>query len=190
MPGTGKREFPCILCRKRTKPTERRTLTAELKQLVQKMCVSDPSDEDVLCTACRIKCHVKLKKHIEKKDTAPKDTLFSPQQQGSSSRYARSPPSVTLPLPSSATSHARCFICKRPGPKLIVVPTSERNSVFLHQKILIPYGSRCCSKHIPDGMQVYLRCSETDSRFLTNIKLKQELHRRHFTVFARNCFEI
>ncbi|XP_065923262.1 uncharacterized protein [Magallana gigas] len=151
MPGTGKREFPCILCRKRTKPTERRTLTAELKQLVQKMCVFDPSDEDVLCTACRIKCHVKLKKHIEKKDTAPKDTLFSPQQQGSSSRYARSPPSVTLPLPSSATSHARCFICKRPGPKLIVVPTSERNSVFLHQKILIPYGSRCCSKHIPDG---------------------------------------
>lgn len=151
MPGTGKREFPCILCRKRTKPTERRTLTAELNQLVQKLCVSDPSEKDVLCTACRIKCHVKLKKHIEKKDTATKDRLYSPPQQGNTSRYARSPPSVTLPLPSSATSHARCFICKRPGPKLINVPTSERNSVFLHQKILIPYGSRCCTKHIPDG---------------------------------------
>lgn len=70
------------------------------------MCVSDPSDEDVLCTACRIKCHVKLKKHIEKKDTAPKDTLFHHNKEAlpdtpgvhplSPFRYLRPPPAMPV----------------------------------------------------------------------------------------------
>lgn len=149
MPGTGRREFPCTLCSKRTNETEGRKITAEQKRLVQKLGVSDPSENDVLWSACRIKCHAQLKKKTERKDIATKDGFYSPQ--GNSSRYVRSPPSVNLPLPSTATSHSRCFICRKPGPKLIVVPTSERNSVFLRQKVLIPYGSRCCTKHIPDG---------------------------------------
>ena len=45
---------------------------------------------------------------------------------------------------------AYCCICKRPGPKLVVVPPECKTRVFVHQNILIPAGSRCCPVHIKD----------------------------------------
>ncbi|XP_062581928.1 uncharacterized protein LOC134243712 [Saccostrea cucullata] len=150
MPRTGKRYFHCILCQKRTKPTDRRKITKEQKRILQKHIVS-VTDDDVLCSNCRIKCNKNLKKKTERKEVthAGNDKNFSPPHESiSTSKYVRSPPSVTLPLPSTSTSHSSCFICRKPGPKLVVVPASARNSVFLQRKILIPYGTRCCAKHI------------------------------------------
>lgn len=40
------------------------------------MCVFDLFDEDVFCIVCWIKCYVKFKKYIEKKDIVLKDMLF------------------------------------------------------------------------------------------------------------------
>ena len=41
--------------------------------------------------------------------------------------------------------------CKRPGPKLKVVPASTRFQVFLKCEIIIPAASRCCPNHVDDG---------------------------------------
>ena len=38
----------------------------------------------------------------------------------------RSPPSVTLAIPSTRNSHSYCFVCKKPEPKLIIAPTDAR----------------------------------------------------------------
>ena len=151
MPGTGRRAFYCVLCRKQTNHKERRKVTKEQKQILKKLVVS-VCDDDVLCCNCRIKCHKQFKKGTQIKETQNKtnDKNYSPPRT-SASNNVRSPPSVTLPFPSTSTSHSSCFICKKGGPKLLVVPNSARNSVFLQRKLLIPYGARCCAKHILNG---------------------------------------
>ncbi|KAK3098957.1 hypothetical protein FSP39_024695 [Pinctada imbricata] len=62
-----------------------------------------------------------------------------------------SPPSTRLPFSSASNSHAYCFVCKRPGPKLVVVPTGERYNIFLQTEIIVPAGARCCPNHLMDG---------------------------------------
>jgi hypothetical protein len=44
--------------------------------------------------------------------------------------------------------HFFCFVCKKPGPKLIVVSSQARFSIFLQNEIIIPAGSRCCPGHM------------------------------------------
>lgn len=61
------------------------------------------------------------------------------------------PPFVALLLPHTSTSNSSCFICRRPGLKLTVVSTAEKNSVFLRKKVLISYGSRWCVKLLPES---------------------------------------
>lgn len=63
-----------------------------------------------------------------------------------------SPPSIHLPISSTVKSHAYCFICKRPGPKLVVMPSESRLSVFVEKNILIAEGNRCCPNHLKDGI--------------------------------------
>lgn len=63
-----------------------------------------------------------------------------------------SPPSVTLPFPCTSRGHAMCCICKRPGPKLVVVPVDLRHRIFLSKEIIIPAGSRCCPNHLQQNI--------------------------------------
>jgi hypothetical protein len=58
---------------------------------------------------------------------------------------------VTLKIASTGRSHSRCFVCKRPGPKLVSLSTEGRFSAFLDHNILIPSDARCCPVHINDG---------------------------------------
>ena len=44
----------------------------------------------------------------------------------------------------TAKIHAYCFICKKPSPKLVVIPTESRTAVFVEKDIPIPPGNRCC----------------------------------------------
>jgi hypothetical protein len=62
-----------------------------------------------------------------------------------------SPPSVSLPIPSTSKSHSYCFICKKPGPKVVVVSPQAKFSVFLQREVLIPAGCRCCPGHLNDN---------------------------------------
>lgn len=38
---------------------------------------------------------------------------------------------------STSKSHAQCFLCKRPGPKLVVVPSNARFDVFMNCEIIV-----------------------------------------------------
>ncbi|XP_062589596.1 uncharacterized protein LOC134251226 isoform X2 [Saccostrea cucullata] len=152
-----KRDYPCVCCKKRTNQRDRRRVTAAQRQVLQKWTVRDVDKDEVLCSLCRMKIYSHLKRKTEKRQNLEndlKDTSFSPPQQKQVSvRNAaiHSPPSVTLSVPSTSSSHSSCFICRKPGPKLVVVSSNERHSVFLRQGVLIPSGSRCCTRHIPDG---------------------------------------
>lgn len=93
----------------------------------------------------------KKKKEEKKTETNHTEVECTPHQSKATNFLnVRSPPSVALSLPSTSTSHSSCFICRRPGPKLIVVLPTEWNSVFLRKRVLIPYNSRCCAKHLLD----------------------------------------
>lgn len=65
-----------------------------------------------------------------------------------------SPPSVTLPFPCTSRGHVMCFICKRPGPKLVVVDVDVdvRHHTFLSKEIIIPAWSRCCSNRLQQNI--------------------------------------
>lgn len=58
---------------------------------------------------------------------------------------------VTLKIPSTSRSHSRCFVCKRPGPKLITLSAEGRVAAFIQHNLLINAGARCCPGHIADG---------------------------------------
>ena len=48
--------------------------------------------------------------------------------------------SVILPFPCTLRGHS---YCKRPGPKLVVVPVDVRHRIFITHEIIIHTGSRC-----------------------------------------------
>lgn len=68
----------------------------------------------------------------------------------------QSPPSVRLNIKCATKSHAYCFICKKPGPKLIVIPGNLRTDVFLKHNVLITADSRCCPSHLNSDMDCFL----------------------------------
>lgn len=57
------------------------------------------------------------------------------------------PPSLSLPIQSTGKGHAYCVLCRKPGPRLIVVPTEARFNVYLCHNLFTPAGFRCCPSH-------------------------------------------
>lgn len=49
-----------------------------------------------------------------------------------------SPTNITLQIPSVAGSHSHCAICKRRGPKLVVVSACATYQLFLDKLTLLP----------------------------------------------------
>ena len=58
---------------------------------------------------------------------------------------------VTLNISTTSRSHARCFVCKRPGPKLVSLSAEGRVKAFIEHNLLINAGARCCPVHTSDG---------------------------------------
>ena len=48
-------------------------------------------------------------------------------------------------------THAYCCICKKPGPKLVIIPTESRTAVFVERNFLIPHENSCCPVHFDNG---------------------------------------
>ncbi|XP_076080275.1 uncharacterized protein LOC143051153 [Mytilus galloprovincialis] len=150
MPGSGPKSHPCVLCNKRTKPHERRSINKSVAKYLKKNFLITHKQEDKICNTCRHKYYVKetrpspVVQHLlsDDEDYAPpakrRSTVLS------------SPPSVSLSIPSTSKSHSYCFICKKPGPKLIVVPSQTRFSTFLKKEVIIPAGCRCCPGHLTE----------------------------------------
>lgn len=153
MPGGGPKFFPCVLCNKRTKPRERRKITTQETHFLQKTFLITVKDtNDTLCNRCRHKYYAAERQKIQvvaKNDESNDEYIPTPKRPKSSA--LSSPPSISLSIPSTPKSHAQCFLCKRPGPKLVVVPSNARFDVFMNCEIIVPAGSRCCPNHLENG---------------------------------------
>ena len=138
----GQKSFPCILCRKRTKPKDRKKCeSAGIRRFLRKKILVEATPNDILCNKCRHLYHGHQPKQ-------PKESFVNPATDSHPPPGLCSPPSISLPLQRTPSSHAYCFICKRPGPKLVVVSPNARFQAFLHKAVLVPPGSRCCPFHI------------------------------------------
>ncbi|WAR05886.1 hypothetical protein MAR_021255 [Mya arenaria] len=151
MPGV-RLPFQCVVCKTRTNPKNRRKINSELKQLILKRLPIELKDTDVLCNKCRIKHFYKLSP-VENFDNKLIDQSDNEEYQPPVSKKTSfaSPPSVRLNIPSTPKSHSRCFICKRPGPKLIVVPSEARFTAFVQRNVIIKSGTRCCPVHMDES---------------------------------------
>ncbi|CAG2245126.1 unnamed protein product [Mytilus edulis] len=150
MPGSGPKSHPCVLCNKRTKPHERRSINKSVAKYLKKNFLITHKQEDKICNTCRHKYYVKetrpspVVQHLLSDD----EDYVPPAKRRST--VLSSPPSVSLSIPSTSKSHSYCFICKKPGPKLIVVPSQARFSTFLKKEVIIPAGCRCCPGHLTE----------------------------------------
>ncbi|XP_056022083.1 uncharacterized protein LOC125673390 [Ostrea edulis] len=148
------RQYRCCLCNKKTTPDERRPVGLFLSTL-RKHFSLDVEETDRICNKCRHKCRnikesntrqpmlLRPATEDEKKDP----TFQSPKQKRTKSPFS-SPPTIPLSIPSSSQSHGYCFVCKKPGPKLVTVSHHVRMFVFIQKEIIIPTGARCCIRHL------------------------------------------
>ncbi|XP_062602094.1 uncharacterized protein LOC134263728 [Saccostrea cucullata] len=158
MPGQGPKQYPCVLCNKRTNAKERRTVNKRISRTLNRCFLIDRTGGKVICNKCRHKCSSMQKKsatcstgvNIQVPSSAAVSMPSSPVSKRRATNI-QSPPSVTLPINSTVKSHAYCVLCKKPGPKLIVVSAEARFKVFLSHNILIPSGARCCPSHFTKG---------------------------------------
>ncbi|CAC5389445.1 unnamed protein product [Mytilus coruscus] len=148
MPGNGPKYYPCVLCNKRTKPHERRPINKSVAKYLNKNFLITPKQEDKICNTCKHKYYVQETKHssaVQHRLSDDEDYVPPAKRR---STVLSSPPSVSLSIPSTSKSHSYCFICKKPGPKLIVVQSQARFSTFLKKEVIIPAGCRCCPGHL------------------------------------------
>lgn len=54
-------------------------------------------------------------------------------------------------IPSIVGSHSQCAVCKRRGPKLVVVPACARSQLFLDKLTFLPVWAKCCPGHLSDN---------------------------------------
>ena len=76
-------------------------------------------------------------------------------------------------------THARCFVCKKPGPKHVVITGFARTSAFIDCNVLIPAGSRCCPSHFNSNNKLDETCLKamktTDSSFVSRSTILEML---------------
>ena len=94
------------------------------------------------------KCVLKYYKQTDVFNTH-QTTFTTSSTSETESSTPKSPPSIELPgVKCAPTSHAYCVLCKRPGPKLIVVSLTLIVNTYIKHDILLPQGSRCCPVHV------------------------------------------
>lgn len=147
MPGNKTNYFNCVLCSKRTKANERREVSRAIKKVLRKTFLIDSfKDNAVICNRCRHLCHKNSGQPVVCART------HQPHQNESSTKTQSSPPSISLPIPSTSKSHAYCCICKKSGSRLVVISQLCRTTAFVEQNVILPPGNRCCSQHLQDGI--------------------------------------
>ncbi|XP_062619312.1 uncharacterized protein LOC134280876 [Saccostrea cucullata] len=155
MPRCERNNFNCICCSKRVRPRDRKKVNKDISRYLQKKFLISALDNSIICNRCR---HRYRKDRKERSDHQQSITTRLPESddeyqiQASVRPTPKSPPSVSLPIASTVKSHAYCFICKKPGPKLVQVSSACRLSVFVQHNILIAEGNRCCPNHLRDGV--------------------------------------
>ena len=136
----------CVLCSKRLKIHQRRPVNKHVKKYLRKNFLLECSSTDFICGKCSRPAYsfpVPSSHHAQ---------VVLPNRAVPSTSQTLSPPSVKLTIKSATKSHAYCFICKKPGPKLVVVPQNLRTNVFLRHNILVTSESRCCPSHFNNNL--------------------------------------
>ncbi|XP_062582893.1 uncharacterized protein LOC134244656 [Saccostrea cucullata] len=163
------RFYSCVLCSSRPKVRNRRPLTGSkykgLRKFLQQRFLIESSKifatGSVICNKCRLRCSREIhaaagdsQKDFAKQNRIPdtdRDTEYIPSTK-KAKKIPKSPPSITLPIPSVGGSHSQCAVCKRRGPKLVVVPKNARYNLFLEKLIVLPIGARCCPGHLSENL--------------------------------------
>ncbi|XP_062596793.1 uncharacterized protein LOC134258281 [Saccostrea cucullata] len=163
------RFYSCVLCSSRPKARDRRPLTGSknkgLRKFLQRRFLIESSKifatASVICNKCRLRCSREIhaaagdsQKDFAKQNRIPDTDLgteYIPSTK-KAKKIPKSPPSITLPIPSVGGSHSQCAVCKRRGPKLVVVPKNARYNLFLETLIVLPIGARCCPGHLSENL--------------------------------------
>ena len=143
----------CVLCNKRLKIHQRRPVNEHIKKYLQKFYQLESSGIEYICGKCSrpaYQNHDHEQGSTSHRGPSPKPTQQSSTESVIPLSQMQSPPSVRQNIKSATKSHDYCFICKQPGPELIVVSQNLRTDVFLKHNIIITSDSRCCSSHL-DG---------------------------------------
>ncbi|XP_076085751.1 uncharacterized protein LOC143056545 [Mytilus galloprovincialis] len=179
------RNYTCILCSKRPKTRDRRKLIGPnnkslRKCLQQKFFIEHDKinhANSVICNKCRIRCSREIDTNVRCpiqttiSESINDDTEYVPPAKYARCHPCKSPPSIALPIPSAGGGHSQCVVCKRRGPKLVVVPTNARFNIFLDKLIILTVGARCCPGHLcneiflPDALD---RISHSQSSSIFN----------------------
>ena len=104
----------------------------------------DSKSDSFICHKCVHRCH----KQKNERDSPEKMTASMTKGADSQSVTVNSPPSVNLSLPRTSLGHSYCFVCKKPGPKLVIPSVRTRFLAYTKSDIFIPTGARCCPGHI------------------------------------------
>ncbi|CAC5360913.1 unnamed protein product [Mytilus coruscus] len=162
------KHYNCIVCSKRTKPKERRSINPAVKRLLQnKWFITNISQNDIICNGCMHKYYNAEKSRPLKVTRTTQDDCdqdFIPPKVARTSKQLSSPPSVCLNIPGASNSHARCVVCKTPGPKFLVVSSDARVQAFIDGNVLIPAGARCCSSHFQENGFLKTECFDIMSK--------------------------
>ena len=131
-------------------------------------------DNAVICNRCRHLCHKNSGQPVVCART------HQPHQNESSTKTQSSPPSISLPIPSTSKSHAYCCICKKSGSRLVVISQLCRTTAFVEQNVILPPGNRCCSQHLQDGIlteEAAKQLQLTESSFVNRTYILDMLQR-------------
>lgn len=120
-----------------------------LRKYIEKTFLVTCRENDVLCGRCRREYYTNTRQQRNRQGISGPEPFVQPEAKSS---MEFSPKNITLPLPSIGGSHSRCCVCKKRGPKLIVVSSKAGFNCFLYKNVIIPYRSRCCPVHIADDM--------------------------------------
>ena len=184
MPGLDPKFYNCFHCGIRTRSKDRYRIPKEHRHVISKLCGRTPSDDHFLCNRCRHVCRAYVKKKNDRGSTS--QVVTEHQETRASTTVPVSPPSVLLPFPSTSRGHSYCCLCKRPGPKLVTVPTDVRHRIFITKEIIIPAGSRCCPVHLERPIDDIRPVAETTTLSKTTITnlikfLREEVIRQERT---------
>ena len=148
----------CVLCNKRLKIHQRRPVNKHIKKYLRKFYLLECSGTEYICGKCSRPAY--QNRDHEQVPSSHRGPTARPAQQSSTesvlpSSQMQSPASVRLNIKSATKSHAYCFICKKPGPKLIVVSQNLRTDVYLKHNIIITSDSRCCPSHLDGNLNSF-----------------------------------
>ncbi|XP_062603508.1 uncharacterized protein LOC134265287 [Saccostrea cucullata] len=180
---TGPKMYTCLTCPRRTRLKDRYSIPRKIKSLVIKCTGKTPGGKDSICSRCRFR----FKCSLQRKDKVP---VINQTATSSAQPDISSPPSVMLLFSSTLRGHSACCLCKRPGPKPVVVPVEMRHRLFLSHEVIIPAGSRCCPNHLQKNIEDVSLISATTTlnrysitqmiRFLRSEVLRSEKIRLDF----------